>query len=116
MFFTSAITSILPYILFFGIICTYYLGITNDNLRFFKNHEVASVIYLKADYDTDRYAEQNKKDFHDYLTDFYALRSDTHLYLSSVNIYEAFYSAYNKNLNKRDLLFSLFSRPPPFTS
>lgn len=116
MFFTSAITSILPYILFFGIICTYYLGITNDNLRFFKNHEVASVISLKADYDSDRYSKQDKIDFHDYLTDLYALGNDTTLYFSFDNIYEAFYSVYNKDHNKRDLLFSLFSRPPPFTS
>jgi len=117
MFFTSAITSILPYILFFGIICTYYLGITNDNITFYKHHEVSAVISKTVDHEANRHFKQNqKKHSHDTISVLNISKGDNTLYPTNDNLYGIIHPISDINRNKEDLLFYLFSRPPPLAS
>jgi hypothetical protein len=117
MFFTSAITSILPYILFFGIICTYYLGITNENITFYKHHEGSVIISNTIDHEADQHFKHDqKKHSLNTVSDLYFSKSDYNLYPQDDIVYEITYPISYINLNKEDLQFFLFSRPPPLAS
>jgi hypothetical protein len=116
MFFTSAITSILPYILFLGIICTYYLGITSENLKFYKNHEASAIISTSGEYEAEHQNNQNYKYFTNTASDQFVSKSDTQFYCRDDNSLETNLYVYQINKNSQYLQFYLFSRPPPVAS
>ncbi len=114
MFFTSAITSILPYILFLGIICTYYLGITGDNLSFHKNNEATAVISTTVEHGIGQ-PNQDRKHFYNTTPDFYISNSDAEFLYKEDFYCERVQHVYQKNWKSQYFGFNLFSRPPPLS-
>ena len=112
MFFTSAITSILPYILFLGIMCTYYLGIFSKEVTSGENNQIDITTEFSL---LNEAPNTFEKDYHlsfggvDFCSDrqyFYGLKTSTKI-------------TFPENIKQRtdeDVYLNLFSRPPPYTT
>jgi len=112
MFYTSAITSLLPYILFLGIMCTYYLGITNNN-----DTENASTAHLTNSVSLTQKVQdyehigQSEHTFHYHSCKIE--KNKPHIHLIILNE-AAFIPCYNFTPLRERVAKFLFSRPPPF--
>lgn len=112
MFYTSAITSILPYILFLGIMCTYYLGIVNEAFISGENGQIDSTTEVFL---IDKNKTTFEKDYHinSGAFDFY---SDKQCFSALDIPVRITFPENTKNRTDEDVYCYLFSRPPPYTS
>jgi len=112
MFYTSAITSILPYILFLGIMCTYYLGIVNEALISGENGQIGSntEVFLidknKTTFEKNYHINSGALDF----------CSDNQRFSAPDTPIKITFPENTKNRTEEDVYFCLFSRPPPYSS
>jgi len=111
MFYTSAMTSILPYILFLGIMCTYYLGIVNEafiseeNRQTFSTKKVFLLEEAKTTFEKDYYINSGKVDF------------DTEkLHFSDINSFTEIVFPEKIKSRTEAIYKYLFIRPPPYFS
>ena len=112
MFYTSAITSILPYILFLGIMCTYYLGIVNEE---FISKENCQIYYTTKVFLIDEGKTTVEKDslINSGALDFYS--ADQQLFALNTPKKITFPENCEHRIDK-NVYLSLFSRPPPYIS
>ena len=112
MFFTSAITSILPYVLFLGIMCTYCLGFTNEAITSNRNTDIDNFksisVYEKNDTPFENNCSLNSASF-DFLSE-----NDKFFFLQDSQ-YRRVSPEYIKNRGDQSVCFYLFSRPPPLS-